>query len=486
MTSAPGFVCGPAALLAALGHRRGPDPTVPTPAEDWRRAVVDVVIPVCSHQDTIIHCLASLLRQSRLPRRVLLVDDGGVRRDHAIQFAREVARANGLQLQTVVRTWAVGKTVTIKRQSREFDGDVLFVLDADTVLASSDYIERCVRELYQGVGIASACGTIEPLRPAQRRALSRTPAFQRWLGDDTWRDPLAPVDRLHRLWRWLGDGYRAHVARVQQGFIDRGLMHRYGGIDVPSGEAIAYRRRYLKDMFDRYEPIRGDDLTEVEDLFIARAFATEGYRSIRLPDAIARVQYPEWQNLPREAWRWTTALLQNDLYFNPLLKTPYMTMRQRLRVWLGRRQPSPRPHASSVDQRKIREAYRQPFGERLTHRQGRPIGTALLWQALERIGYPVVLLVLGFNGWWIALALTAGAEIALTVAVSAWLARPGRRLARALWALLATPPRYALIALQPIAMLWFAGGFWLAGQHRWYVRREVDEPGRGDGRRRRR
>ena len=166
MAIAPWFVCGPAAVLAAFGHRRGPEPTVPTPAEDWRRAVVDVVIPVCRDQRTIIHCLTSLLRQTRQPRRVLLVDDGGVSRDHAVQLAREFARANGIQLQVVVRTWSVGKAVTVKRQARQFDGDVLFVLDANTVLASPDYLERCVRELYQGVGIASACGTVEPLRAA--------------------------------------------------------------------------------------------------------------------------------------------------------------------------------------------------------------------------------------------------------------------------------------------------------------------------------
>ena len=138
MAIAPWFVCGPAALLAALGHRRGPDPTVPTPAEDWRTAVVDVVIPVRRDQHTIIHCLTSLLGQTRQPRRVMLVDDGGIARDHAIQLAREFARANGIQLQVVMRTWSVGKAVTIKRQARGFDGDVLFVLDGNTVLASPD------------------------------------------------------------------------------------------------------------------------------------------------------------------------------------------------------------------------------------------------------------------------------------------------------------------------------------------------------------
>ena len=490
MAIAPWFVCGPAAWLAALGHHRGPESTVPTPAEDWHEAVVDVVIPVCGDQHTIIHCLAALLQQTRPPRQVLLVDDGGVRRDHALQFAREFARANGIALQMVARTWSIGRAATLKRQAREFDGDVLFVIDADTVLVSPDYIERCVRELYQGVGIASACGTVEPLRGPQRRALAAMPAFRRWLGDDDYRDPLAPADRLHRLWRGLGDGYRGHVARVQQDFLDRGLMCRYGGVDMPSGKAIAYRRRYLKDLFDRYEPIRGDDLTAVEDLFIARAFATEGYRSIRLADAVARVQYPEWQHLPQQAWRWTTALLQNDLYFNPLLRTPYTAVRHRLREWRRRRQDRGEPRSrmggigAGIEQRRVREAYRQPFGERLTQRQGRPIGTALLLAALERTGYPVALLALALTASWAPLAVLVGIESALAVTLGVRLAPSGGRIAAALQALAATPVRHALMLLEPLALLWFAGGLWLAGRHGWYVRREVDEPWRRGQRRR--
>ena len=473
MAIAPWFVCGPAALLAALGHRRGPDPTVPTPAEDWRTAVVDVVIPVRRDQHTIIHCLTSLLGQTRQPRRVMLVDDGGIARDHAIQLAREFARANGIQLQVVMRTWSVGKAVTIKRQARGFDGDVLFVLDGNTVLASADYIERCVRELYQGVGIASACGTVEPLRPAQRQAMSTRPPFQRWLGDDAWRDPLTAGDPLHRAWCWLGDGYRAHVARLQQGFLDCGLMCQCGGITAPSGEAIAYRRRYLKDMFDRYEPVRGDDLTAVEDLFIARALATEGYRNIRLADVVARVQYPEWQHLPRQAWRWTTALLQNDMYFDPLLRTPLVATRHRLRQWWRRRRRRGRSTAAT-DQRRVREAYRQPFGERVTLQQGRPIGTGMLLLALERIGYPVTLVVLALAGAWGALAAMAGVEVVLTLAITLQLAGPGHRRMALLQGLAATPLRYALILLDPPAMLWFAGRLWLARKHRWYAQREND------------
>ena len=45
MATLPYFALGPSTILSALGLVRGPDRTIPTPAEDWRRAVVDVIIP---------------------------------------------------------------------------------------------------------------------------------------------------------------------------------------------------------------------------------------------------------------------------------------------------------------------------------------------------------------------------------------------------------------------------------------------------------
>ena len=84
---------------------------------------------------------------------------------------------NGVELTAIQRRKPIGKTPTIKRQAREFDSDVEFILDADTVLESDNYIERTVQELYQAVGIASAFGTILPQRrqgSPRRRKQSRS------------------------------------------------------------------------------------------------------------------------------------------------------------------------------------------------------------------------------------------------------------------------------------------------------------------------
>ena len=63
MATAPWFVISPTALLSTIGLLRGPDRTVPTPTEDWRTAVVDVVIPAYKEEDNIVHCLASIARR---------------------------------------------------------------------------------------------------------------------------------------------------------------------------------------------------------------------------------------------------------------------------------------------------------------------------------------------------------------------------------------------------------------------------------------
>ena len=76
MATAPWFVISPTALLSTIGLLRGPDRTVPTPTEDWRTAVVDVVIPAFKEQDNITLALASLAKQTFRPRQIILIDDG--------------------------------------------------------------------------------------------------------------------------------------------------------------------------------------------------------------------------------------------------------------------------------------------------------------------------------------------------------------------------------------------------------------------------
>lgn len=457
MATAPWFVLSPNALLSVVGLLRGPDKTVPTPAQDWQQAVVDVVIPAFKEEDNIIHCLASLARQTKKPRNIILVDDGG--KDATVPRAREYAGAVGLPLTVIERASSIGKTPTIKRQSREFDSDVEFILDGDTYLESPDYIARCVQELYQGVGIASACGTVLPMRPKNRHALAQTPEFREWHGAQTYDDPHARRGMLHSLWWWVTNTYRECLYMFLQRFVYKGQMVFFGSITNPVGCAVAYRRQYVKDLFDKYEPLFGDDLTNSEDIFIGFALNNEGYRNIQLQDVTARSEEPEVQRLPRQIYLWSSSFLQSCYYFDPLLRTPF-------KLFKRMRKKREEKQSGVADLRRIAEQYRQPFGEQHTLEFGRPIGWAMFLSAVEKIGFPTALIIMILLRMWEPLAVTLVAEVIVSLAVL-FVVGKGQRLAMVFKGLLMTPVRYAMIVADAITIGRFAGDLWITGNRKW-------------------
>ncbi|MDQ3206886.1 MAG: glycosyltransferase [Pseudomonadota bacterium] len=445
------MVLSPSALLSAAGLWRGPEATVATPVESWKDAVVDVVIHAHRHQHDIAYCLGALQRQSLRPRSIVLVDDGGSERDHTVQIAREFASAHRMPITFIERMWSIGRAPTLKRQARELDGDVLFALDADTVLESPLYIEHCVRELYQGAGVASVRGMMLPLRASDRRVWSAMPEFRLWVAGDPYRDPALRTDWLHRLSWWLGNSFRETVSSVQQRFLDRGHMALLGGVARPMGGAVAYRRRYLKDLFDRYEPIHGDDLTEEPELFIGFALGHEGYRNVQLGHVQARAMGPDILGLAGCTRRGTVAFLRSCRDFDALLRTP---MRWPARWWKQRRHASKRQSPDWRELRRVQEPYRQAFGERLTRRDGRPIGWAVFAAAVEKLGYPLLLLGLAAWGQWLVLAAVVAGESLLWLG-TLLVVTPGSRPWTLLKGLIATPLRYALIAVEFFTALKF-------------------------------
>ena len=313
----------------------GPDRTAATPNEDWRQARVDVVIPAFNEAQTIVLCLAGLLRQTLRPRRMILVDDGST--DGTIVSARAFCEQNGLELIAIQRRKPIGKTPTIKRQAREFDSDVEFILDGDTVLESPNYIERTVQELYQGVGIASACGTVLPLRRRDRRAIAADAAVQRFAANVPLPQPLRDEATMPMLLRGVTNLYREVLYLFLQRFVYRGQMVFFGTITNPVGCAVAYRRKYVEALFDHVGPMLGDDLTNSEDIFIGMAMLNEGYRNIQLTDVYARTVEPPCTRLPRQVYLWSSSFLQSCFYYDDLLRSPLRALKR----WRQRRQGPP-------------------------------------------------------------------------------------------------------------------------------------------------
>ena len=517
----PYFVLGPNAALSLAGLTKGPDPTTPAPAEDWRDARVDVVIPAFNEADTIVFCLASLLRQTLRPHRVILVDDGST--DRTIDSARAFCEQNGLELIAIQRRKPIGKTPTIKRQAREFDSDVEFILDGDTVLESPNYIERAVQELYQGVGIASACGTILPLRRRDRLAIAADASVRMFARTPGVPQPLTSEPALTALLRGVTNTYREVLYLFLQRFIYRGQMVFFGSITNPVGCAVAYRRKYVEALFDLVGPRLGDDLTNSEDIFIGMGMLNEGYRNIQLDDVYARTVEPPCNRLFRQVYLWSSSFLQSSYYYNDLLRSPLHALKR----WRLRREAAlkSRPPAAPVrvealslagaggigpggtmttllrttaavphsvtslpdgealpaavhdalagivnsangERRRAAEAYRQPFGREYTRRNGRPVGWLLASAAVEKVFFPTALLMMMLLGHWEAFWVTVACEslIGLTALV---LVTKGQRLEYFFKGLAVIPVRYALLASELVTLGRFAVDLWVTKNRKW-------------------
>lgn len=461
MATTPYFILSPNTVLSIIGLIHGPDDTVPEPAEDWRTATVDVVIPAFNEESNIPLCLASLARQTRKPKRIILIDDGS--QDRTVEYARTFCELNGMELTTISRERSIGKTPTLKRQSRESDSDVEFILDGDTVLESENYIERIVEELYKGAGIASACGTVLPLRDRDRRAMLETDALKKFLGAHPEASIYPKEGWFHHLQRGVTDMYRDVLYFFLQKFVYHGQMVFFGSILNPVGCAVAYRRNVLKTIvFDRYEPLLGDDLTNSEDIFIGFAMNDNGYRNIQLTDVYARSQEPEVGRVPGQVYLWSSSFLQSCYYFDELMRSPFKALKR-----YRRKKEEQAELATGLDEKRAHhEQYRQPFGIDYTIKYGRPIGWVLFMSAFEKVAFPTVLLIMILLRLWEPLAITLIAETAVATGILVSVAK-GHRLEYLLKGLLVTPLRYAVLLFDLVTIGRFAADLWIFRNRRW-------------------
>ena len=220
--SLPISAVGPNIWLRLAETKRDRDSNPPTPARDWRSATVDVVVPAFDDPANILRCLESLRRQTRRPRKIVVIDDG-TRHDTGA-LARRFGNLHGLNLLVITRLDSIGRMISIKDQARTLDSDVLFVLDSDTILESDNYIERTVQGLYQDVGVASACGRVLPFREK---------------------------NRLEGLYLFL-----------QRLAVHRPMTVRGTKSDMP-GCAVAYRRACLEAVFNATGRYRSIEVTDV-------------------------------------------------------------------------------------------------------------------------------------------------------------------------------------------------------------------------------
>lgn len=460
MATTPYFVLSPNLVLSIIGLIHGPDKTVATPVKRWEDATVDVVIPALNEEKNIVLCLHSLLKQTVKPKNIILVDDGST--DHTVLYARAYCKEHGVRLRVIQRAHPIGKTPTIKRQAREFEADVEFILDADTILESPNYIERVVQELYQGAGIASACGTILPIRDKDRRELVMSPEITEFTDKYIEADLFLKRDWMHILARKLSNIYREVLYLFLQKFVYHGQMVFFGSITNPVGCAVAYKREYIKDVFDQYEPIFGDDLTNSEDIFIGFALLKHGYRNVQLMDVVARSQEPEIEDIPKEIYMWSSSFFQSCYYFDDLVRSPLKSYRS-----YRHHKKMQALHGEEIEKkRKIAEPYRQAFGDKATTQYGRPMGWVIFLSLIEKTLFPTTLLIMLILQLWEPLMITIIAETVLSVGILAYINK-GQRFEYIFKGLLATPIRYSSIMFDLVTMILFIKDIWFGKKKGW-------------------
>src|SRR5690606_41892021 len=131
-------------------------------------------------------------------------------------------------------------------------------LGGETLQGYGEQLGRLVKEPYKERGTASACGIVQPGRGKEPEAACQAGPLKEFLA--THQD-FAPREQSlrERFNRSITNFYRGILYTFLQRFIYRGQMVVFGSIINPVGCAVAYRRKYLKELFDYYEPIRSEE-----------------------------------------------------------------------------------------------------------------------------------------------------------------------------------------------------------------------------------
>ena len=457
MAFLPYFAIGPTSLLGLYSLLHGQDRTKPTPADNWKLATVDLIIPAFNEEKNIVLCLSSIARQSLKPRQITLFDDAS--QDNTVLYATAYAKTNNINLKIVKRKQCIGKTPSLYFAACNSDADVLAIVDGDTFLKSEHYLERLVEELYQGIGIASACGTVLPLSENDRN-VERQVANLKEFSKLHPKAKFSPDDTAYqRFQRAITNAYREELYLFLQRFIYNSEMVFCGTLIFPIGCAVVYRRAYLKKIFDHYIKIFGLDLTTSEDIFFGFAFAEIGYKNVHVEDVYALTTDPRFFRIYHQILKWSSSFLQSCYYFDSVFFTPFKLPRYFIKQFKNRNQ-------AFEEKRKIKEAYRQVFGIEYTKKFGRNIGLFIFSTACEKLSYPTFIVICVILQLWVPLLITCAAETTIYAFIIA-LMHKNHRIKNAIKAILFMPIRYSQIMFDLVVIGKFTCDLWITKNRRW-------------------
>jgi len=463
MASIPYLAIGPTAILSFIGLLYGQDKTIPTPTEDWKTATVEILIPAQNEEKNIVLSLSSILEQSVKPWRITLVDDGST--DGTSKLAKEYSKAYNFELNIIHNSKGKGKTVALREMALNSEADVVLVLDADTILRSTNFIERLVFELYQGVGIACASGVVLPFMTEDRKRQLKVPSVMKFSENFPFVKKEIHSTKFNKIQQRITDLYREELYLFLQKFIYHSEMVYFGTIIHPIGCAVAYRKKYLKKVFEQYFEMLGNRLSVAEDNFLGFAFLDYGYHNIQLQDIYALSQEPLLSELPKQMLRWSSGFFQSCYYFNELIITPFKFPRVLTR-WFKEKVSGHQKRIQNI--RKIKEAYRESFGSEYTKKYGRPIGWYIFSSSIEKLSFPVVLFLMFYYKYWEGLIITICVDVLLFTSLTVILHK-NRRIKNLFKCLLLTPIRYLALMFDIYVIGNFIKDLMFSKQKEWKI-----------------
>jgi len=396
MAAAPYLIISPLTFMSMIGLLRGTQEQG-EPEDDVKLddVSIDVVIPTHNESRTVSLAMASLVNQTKQPRKVYIVDDAST--DDTVEVVKAFMGLNVLDVVLIERKENQGKTPALKQIAKFSDADVLFVLDGDTVLISEDYLDKVVTELLRIPNHASSCGFVHPLRTSDREKAKTWPVIERLLE----ARPKTKVTHDDTAWskfsRGITNYYRDVLYYFVQNIIYLGELALFGTLVNPLGCAVAYRREYLLDLFEETETTLGDNLTTSEDIYIGFGFVDRGYHNVQVLDVTVHSNEPEAHKLPKQLYLWSSSWLQSSYYFPELVTSPLKAMKRR-----KARQALTR----DILDDDVYIPYQEPLGRVYAKESGRPIGWAVFFALFEKVTYPLIMALFIIAGWFDILGYT--------------------------------------------------------------------------------
>ena len=431
MAAAPYLIVSPLSfmsLVGLIGDRPAPPPAN---LEDVKDLTVDAFVPAHNESKNIAFALASLARQTKKPGKVFVVDDASA--DDTKDVVEAFSALHEIDIILVERKERQGKVPALEQIARFSDADVLFVLDGDTVLESQDYIEVTMAELFRTQTNASASGYIAPLTNHDRQEASEWHPVKKMV-------KARPDTRLYnddgaisKASRGITNFYRDVLYYFDQHIISLGEFSLFGTLVNPPGCAVAYRRDRLVDLFKTSKPV-GDDARSIpEDFFIEFGFVERGLHNVQVLSVRALSHEREGNRLLKQLYLWSKRWLQSSYFFPQLVSVPFKAMRRR-RKGLSR----------NILDEPVYVPYQKPLGRLAAGDSRRKVGWTVLIALIEKISYPLILLVmLAEKGWFVFLMIVFWESILYAIVTGIY----GRK-ERAIYILrgfLVTPLRYLSI-----------------------------------------